>query len=67
MPSKFPTYVGSNGVSPNNYPPRKAELYPKIVIPKTFSPPPLVREEAILSEKKDAAEAHPKSDEHKEA
>lgn len=64
MPSKFPTYVGSNGVSPNNYPPRKAELYPKIVIPKTFSPPSLVREEAILSEKKDAKEGNSKLDQH---
>lgn len=64
MPSKYPTYVGSNGVSPNNYPPLKAELYPKIVIPKTFSPPPLVREEAILSEKKDAKEGNSKPDQH---
>lgn len=50
MPSKYPTYTGTNGLPPHHYPPRKAEVFPEILNQKPFKAPSLVRQEANLQE-----------------
>lgn len=50
------------------YPPRKAELYPRIVKEKSFRPPSFVRQEANVHEKEvDVQEGDPKPDKQEKA